>query len=294
VTTGIDISYLSAIDSVFVAQPRVEMEYQATPQTVLSIQYGAAPEAGNSMTDRLSLLNAFPQVTQRDHRLELEQLNHTEVTLNHRIGKSSRAQVAVYHDSLRNAAVWGLGMSSSEPAFTADSLPNPVGGGIVINGGDFTSNGFRAVIAKTFESRVEVLGAVASGNALSARGFNVQRTFTQNSLTPEQTSVFIGKITAQVPVTRTRVSTSYEWTPSDRVTLVDPTMQGNLQTQPYLGLQVRQPIPTPNSWPVHIDAVAEFQNLLSQGYVPAGQGDHKQVVLTSGYHYVRGGFSVQF
>jgi hypothetical protein len=71
-------------------------------------------------------------------------------------------------------------------------------------------------------------------------------------------------------------------------------MQGNLQTQPYLGVQLRQPIPTPNSWPVHIDAVAEFQNLLSQGYVPAGQGNQKPVMLSSGYHYVRGGFSVQF
>jgi hypothetical protein len=78
------------------------------------------------------------------------------------------------------------------------------------------------------------------------------------------------------------------------VTLVDPAGQGNLQVQPFLGAQIRQPIPTPNSWPVHIDAVAEFQNLLSQGYAPTSQGNQKAVVLSSGYHSVRGGFSVQF
>jgi hypothetical protein len=294
VTTGIDISYLSAIDGVFAAQPRVNLEYQATTQTVLSIQYGSAPEDGNSMSDRLGLLNAFPQITQSNNRLEMERLNHTELAMNHRFGKSSRVQVAAYHDSMRNAAIWGLGMSSNDPAFAGNSLPNPDGGGIVINGGNYTSNGFRAVFAKTFDSRVEVLGAVSSGSALSARGFNSQATFNQLALTPEQTSTFIGKITAEVPGTHTYLSTSYEYAPSDRVTLVDPTMQGSLQTQPYLGAQIRQPIPTPNSWPVHIDAVAEFQNLLSQGYVPSGQNNHKQVVLTSGYHYVRGGFSVQF
>ena len=294
VTTGMDISYLSAIDNVFTAQPLIELEYQATPQTVVSARYGSARENGNSMLDRLSLLNAFPQITQRDGRLEMEQLNHTELAVNHRIGSSARVQVAAYHDALRNAAIWGLGQSADDQAFAGNSLPNPAGNGIVINGGNYTSTGFRAVFAQTFDSRVELMGAFSSGSALSARGIVTQHAYTQGMLTPEQTSAVIGKITAELPGTRTRFSTSYEWVPNDRVTLVDPSMQGNLQVQPYLGVQIRQPIPTPNSWPVHIDAVAEFQNLLSQGYLPVGQGNQKPVVLSSGYHYVRGGFSVQF
>ena len=63
--------------------------------------------------------------------------------------------------------------------------------------------------------------------------------------------------------------------PTDRVTLVDPAGQAEFQVQPYLGLQVRQPIPTPSFLPVHIDAVADFQNLLSQGYVPAAKAARK-------------------
>jgi hypothetical protein len=295
VTTGLDISYLSAIDNVFTAQPRVDLEYQATPQTVVSGQYGSVRENGNSMLDGLSLLNAFPQITQRNGRLEMEQLNHTELAVNHRMGKSARVQVAAYHDALHNAAIWGWGQSASEQAFAGNSLPNPAGDGIVINGGNYSSSGFRAVFAQTFESRVELMGAFSSGSALSARGFVMQRAYTQGTLSPEQTSAIVGKITAELPGIHTRFSTSYEWVPNDRVTLVDPTMQGNLQVQPFWGVQVRQPIPTPNSWPVRIDAVAEFQNLLSQGYVPTDQGNNqKQVVLSSGYHYVRGGFSVQF
>jgi hypothetical protein len=296
VTAGMDINYLNAIDSVLAAQPHVNLEYQATPQTVVSLQYGLARADGNdSMMERIGLLNAFPQITQRDGHLEMEQLSHAEVAVNHRMGRSARVQAAAYHDSLRNAAIWGFGHTANSQAFAGNSLPNPAGNGIVINGGNYQSAGFRAVYAQTFGSHVEVMGAYASGQALSAYGYSVSLDGqARYSLLPRQTNALIGKITADLPGTHTRFSTSYEWVPNDRVTLVDPAGQANLQVQPYLGFHVRQPIPTPTSWPVHVDAVVDFQNLLSQGYVPAGQNGQKPVVLSSGYHYIRGGFSVQF
>jgi hypothetical protein len=297
VTAGMDINYLSAIDNVLIAQPRVDLEYQATPQTVVSAQYGSARgEGSNSLMERLGQLNAFPQITQRDGHLEMEQLNHAEVTVNHRIGRSARVQAAAYHDGLRNAAIWGLGRSAYGQAFAGNSLPNPAGNGMVINGGNYQSAGFRAVYAKTFGSRVEVLGAYASGKALCTGYIAYGPTGgpPPGWLAACQTNTLTGKITADLPGTHTRFSTSYAWVPNDRVTLVDPAGQANLGIQPYLGVQIRQPIPTPNFWPVHIDAVADFQNLLSQGYLPSSQGGQKPLVLSSGYHAIRGGFSVQF
>ena len=298
VTAGMDVNFLNALDNVLIAQPHVNLEYQATPQTVVSAQYGSAQADGsNSIMERIGLLNAFPQITQRDGHLQMEQLSHAEVAVNHRIGRSTRVQAAAYHDSLRNAAIWGLGHTADGQAFAGNSLPNPAGNGIVINGGNYQSAGFRAVYAQTFGSHVEVMGAYASGQALSAFGYSGVGPVVSNSQgiwQPVFTHALMGKITADLPGTHTRFSTSYEWVPNDRVTLVDPAGQANLQIQPYLGIHIRQPIPTPNSWPVHVDAVADFQNLLSQGYVPAGQGGQKPVVLSSGYHYIRGGFSVQF
>jgi hypothetical protein len=297
VTAGMDINYLDAIDAVFTAQPHVNMEYQATPETVISARLGSARADGsNSMIDRLGMLNAFPQITQRNGRLEMEQLTHTEAAVNHRLGRSARVQAAAYHDSLRNAAIWGLGNSAYGQAFAGNALPNSAGNGIVINGGNYQSAGFRAVYAQTFDSHLEVLGAYSSGTALSARGLVLQgsHAYTQGMLMPERTNSLVGKITADLPGTHTRISTSYEWVPNDRVTLVDPAREADFQVQPYLGVEIRQPIPTPNFLPVHIDAVADFQNLLSQGYGPAGQGGQKSMVLSSGYHSIRGGFSVQF
>lgn len=297
VTAGMDINYLNAVESVLTAQPHFSLEYQATAQTVVSAQFGyARGEGGDSTMERLSLLNTFPQITERDGRLEMEQLNHSEVAVNHRIGRAARVQAAAYHDGLRNSAVWGLGYAAYGQTFAGNALPNLAGGGIVVNGGNYQSAGFRAVYAQTFGSHVEVLAAYSSGSALSARGFAVQSShpYSQGMLRPEQTNSLIGKITADLPRTHTRISTSYDWVPNDRVTMVDPAGLANLQVQPYLGAQIRQPIPTPNCLPIHIDAVAEFQNLLSQGYIPAGQAGQRPVILSSGYHYVRGGFSVQF
>ena len=296
VTAGMDLSFLSAIDNVFIAQPHVNLEYQATPNTMVSAQFGSArTDASNSMAERLGMLNAFPQITQRNGHLGMEQVNHTELALNQRIGKSARMQAAAYHDALRNSAVWGWGAADGQ-AFAGNSLPNPSGDGIIINGGNYRSTGFRAVYAQSIGSHVEILGAYSSGSALSARSFVLRssQAYAEGMLAPEQTNALTGKITAELPGTHTRVSSSYEWVSSDRVTLVDPAGQGNLQVQPYLGVQIRQPIPTPNFLPVHIDAVADFENLLSQGYVPSSQGGQKPIVMSSGYHYIRGGFSVQF
>lgn len=297
VTAGMDINYLNAIDSVLAAQPHVQLEYQATRQTVISAQVGSIqPEWSNTAADRLGMLNVFPQITERGGRLELEQVNHSEAAINHRIGRTGRVQAAAYHDAVRNSAVWGLGRANYSQAFAGNSLPNLAGGGVVINGGNYQSTGFRAIYARTFGSHVEMLGGVASGQALSAAGYTLNGPMSSAPVAfqQRQTRAYMAKITAEVPGSHTRLTTSYEWVPTDRVTVLDPAGLANLQIQPYLGVQIRQPIPTPNFLPVHIDAVAEFQNLLSQGMVITGQSGEKPMELSSGYHAVRGGFSVQF
>lgn len=160
-------------------------------------------------------------------------------------------QAAAYHDGLRNSAVWGLGHSANGQTFAGNSLPNTAGSGIVINGGNYQSAGFRAVYAQTFGSRVELLGVYSTGAALSARGFVMQGShpYSPGVLLPEQTNSLIGKITADLPRTHTRVSTSYAWVPNDRVTMVDPAGLASLQVQPYLGPRSASRFPPQVSYP---------------------------------------------
>jgi hypothetical protein len=297
VTAGMDVNYLNSLGDVMTAQPHMKLEYQATRATVISVRYGSARADGSdTLLERVSMLDAFPRITERNYRLKMEQLNHSEVSVNRRVGKSARLQAAAYHDDMRNAAVWGLGRPEGTQWLAGNFLPNPVVKGIVLNAGDYQSAGFRAVYSQTFGGHCEALVAYATGDALVAHGPVVQgsRGDLQGVLRPEQTTSLAGKISAEIPVTHTRFITSYEWVPNDRVTLVDPYGQAILQMQPYLGLQIRQPLPTFAFLPAHIEALADFRNLLAQGYVPLSQAGEEPVLLSSGYRCFRGGFSVQF
>jgi Carboxypeptidase regulatory-like domain len=296
VTAGMDVDYLSAVGEVMTAQPHVKLEYQAAPSTVVTAQYGSArAEGADSLLERVGMMNAFPRLTERDYRLRMERLNHTEVSVNRRIGKTARVQVASYQDDFHNAAVWGLNIQGT-PWLAGNFVPNPATNGIVMNAGNYQSAGFRAVYSQTFGSHLEALVSYATGDALTTRRWMAPgtRQDPQAMLRSEQTTALTGKISAEIPVTHTRIMTSYERVPNDRVSLVDPYGQAMLQVQPYLGVQIRQPLPTIAFLPAHIEALADFRNLTAQGYVPVSQGGEKPVVLSSGYRCFRGGFSVQF
>jgi hypothetical protein len=66
-----------------------------------------------------------------------------------------------------------------------------------------------------------------------------------------------------------------------------------MDIQPFLNVQIRQPLPTIEFLPAHIEAVADFHNLLAEGYVPLTSSEDR-LVLTPAYRSFRGGFSVQF
>jgi hypothetical protein len=292
VTAGMDVDYLNGLGEVMTAQPHMKLEYQATPSTVVAAQYGSGRgEGADSLLERVGMLNAFPRLTLRDDRVKMEQLNHSEVSVNRRLGRSSRLQVAAYHDNLHNAAVWGISNPEGASWLAGNFLPNPAGNGIVMNAGSYQSAGFRAVYSQNFGAHSEALISIATGDALAVSGS--QGNF-QSMLRPQQTTSLTGKFSVEIPVTHTRIITSYERVPNDRVTLVDPYGEAMLQTQPYLGVQIRQPIPSPAFFPAHIEALADFRNLTEQGYVPVSPGGDKPVVLSSGYRCFRGGFSVQF
>jgi hypothetical protein len=76
--------------------------------------------------------------------------------------------------------------------------------------------------------------------------------------------------------------------------MVDPQGQADMQLQPYLDVQVRQPLPALAFLPAHIEAVADFRNFLAQGYAPLTQAGESALLLGSAYKSIRGGLSVEF
>jgi hypothetical protein len=95
----------------------------------------------------------------------------------------------------------------------------------------------------------------------------------------------------KVPRTGTKITTGYKWISGSAVSQQDPFGEALYRVDPYLSLELRQPLPTLFS--CHMEALADFGNLLAQGYVPIATGDGR-VVLVPSYRYFRGGLTLQF
>ena len=99
------------------------------------------------------------------------------------------------------------------------------------------------------------------------------------------------RVSTRLPKTNTQLSASYKWLSGAVVSRQDPFGEVTHQVDPFLNVSLRQPLPT--LFATKIEALADFRNLLAQGYVPVNTADGR-VVLIPAFRSFRGGFSFQF
>lgn len=298
-TTGMEVDYLNAAQDAVSSRPIAKLEYQVSPTNSLSLRYGVARVEGDgTLLDRVGMLTAFPRVTMRGYRPQLETLNHAELGLTHRMGRDFQVELAAYRDNFDNTAVWGFGGTRALSGLVGSFLPNPAANGVTLNAGNYTSSGVRAALTHNLSSSVQLAVLYALGDALTVDPLSVQGGEQLKNLRSvmraRRSQTVGGRVAARIPVSKTRITTTYEWLPAGRVTEVDPYSQANLQLQPYLGVQIRQPLPALAFLPARIEALADFSNLLAQGYTTVSKSGDESLVLTPVYRSFRGGFSVQF
>lgn len=298
IITGMEFDYLNAGPGAMTARPNVKVEYLQSSSNTLAVRIGSSGGEGDAtMMERVGDLSAFPRITLRDNRPRIENLNHAEASFDRKLGKSSHAAIAVYRDNFTNAAVWGVGQSGAVSWLAGSVLPNAHVNGVTLNGGNYNSTGVRATFIRSIGDHVEAAVVFTTGEALTvvpqeSATDRAQGTLRQ-VLSNDRSQSVAGKLTARIPVSKTQITTSYQWIQSGRVTGLDPLGQANLQLEPFLGIQIRQPLPTMAFLPAHIEALADFRNLLAEGYAPVTQGGER-LILTPSYRSFRGGFSVQF
>jgi carboxypeptidase family protein len=295
-TTGMEVDYLNAGVSASSARPHAALTYRLTASDLVEVKYGDFnPAERDDLVDRIGVLTAYPQIIMSGYHPEFEQLNHAEAAYTHRFDKSSSLQVAAYRDSFHNMVAWGFGGPAAMGWLAADALPNPAAEGWTLNAGNYTSSGLRVAYTRRFGSFMDAAFNYASGEALEAgvpahleRGASLR-----DNLQPAPSQSFGGKLSARIPRSKTQVTTSYEWIGRNRVTGIDPLGEAELKIEPFLDIQIRQPLPPVAFIPGRIEAMADFGNPFQQGYVSASHsGD--QMILTPIYRSFRGGFSVQF
>ncbi len=303
-TAGFEMKYLNAIGDAGTSDPDIDLAYTLDPATVISFSYGSASmDQPDTLLQRIGDLNAFPQVTMRNFRPRLEDARHAEVRLQRKLRRGSRIEFAAYHDAFQDVAVWGIGgvqeLRSSSPA--GNIFISPGGSRAVLNAGSYGTSGAEVAYEQQFGQRGHVGVMYAVGGALAAdhsTGFAgtipVDAANLPDYVRAELTQSLSGRFSAFVPGLNTQIISNYSWLPAGRITLVDPYGQSRMELQPFLGLQIRQPLPRIDMLPLRIVAIADFRNLLGQGSVSIRQADGRSILLTPAYRTLRGGFAVQF
>jgi len=271
-------------------RPRGEVSVQIASGWRASVIAAARPwqndvAAASTLESAVDTLDALPTLLIREGRPVFESGMHEELAVDHTMGKRADISAAVFHDYSRHTAVIGRGGATDGPDFLQDYFSEA----FAYDGGASSSTGTRVAYHEKISSNLDTTivyayaGALAPGDLAAASLRDELETRYRHSLA--------GRVSATVPRLGTKFSASYKWLSGPTVSRLDSYGESVYQVDPYLSMQIRQPLP--NVFPCHMEVQADVGNLLAQGYVPIATADGAMVLVPS-YRFFKGGLSLQF
>jgi len=292
---------VGAGSSAWSVRPRLKLESRLAPNWYLDLIYAALPNSGvpsdtlvsdltgatapGNLTNALNQLDAFPALLWRNGRSVLENGQHEEMALEHKVGSRGLLQVAAFHEDNRDVALYGRGVDLPSSEFIQDYYSK----GFSYDGGSSSDWGARLALRQKITGDVEITTLYAFAGALVPTSEpdgvlrDALRTLPRHSLA--------AKVSARVPRSGTSLSVGYKWVSGASVSRIDPYGESIYQISPYLSVGIRQPLPrfALGRW----EANAECDNLFAQGYVPLSTPEGS-VLLAPTFRSFRGGLSLQF
>jgi hypothetical protein len=267
-----------------------------SPNTVLEYRYATSePE---SRTDRdkgfesapADLSESGPRVSLASFSSSLERAHHHELALSHRAGKNN-LQVAVYSDRVTDPALTGVG---EPPTDSGEVLPDPYSETFTYRGKELDAHGMRVVLQRKLASDLTATLDYGYGGVLDLSRTDVALQDARRESFMRDRHTASAKFSGTLPGAKTRWIASYRWISGQALTPVDMFNASAGQSDPYLNIFLRQPIPRTGFLPCHMDAVVDVRNLLAQGYVPVLGQDGRTVYLVQSARSVRGGVAFTF
>jgi hypothetical protein len=254
------------------------------PFSSLNDNLNNPPEA---LQSALLALDAFPAVFLRDGRAVLENGWHDELALEHQLGRHASVVASLFRDRSRHTAVFGRG-SVASPDFFQDSFSRA----FAYDGGESNAWGTRVAYRQKFSADWEAVAIYAWAGALAPEALLPAAVDLRSSMTTRQRHSFAARVSGRVPRVGTSFSASYKWISGPTASRQDPFGEALYLMDPHLNLRLRQPLPS-FFLPGKVEALADFRNLLAQGYVPIYTHEG-QLLLVPSFRSFRGGFSFQF
>lgn len=238
-------------------------------------------DSSNAFQSALDSLDEFPTIMLRKHSPVLDNDLHEEVGVEHILGNGAEISGAVFHDTSTHTAVIGKGSS-----LNSDYLQDYFSTAFAYDGGVSSSTGARAAYRQKITSNMTSTVVYAYDGALAPMA-GVTDSKLRNELVTRYRHSVAARLSTTAPGLRTQFSASYKWLSGPTVSHQDLYGESLYHIDPYLSMEIRQPIPG------HMEVEADIGNLLGQGYVTMATHDGR-VVLVPSYRYFRGGLSFEF
>jgi Carboxypeptidase regulatory-like domain len=285
--------YLRAgiISSVSSLRPHAQLIGQLGPSWTATFIAAANPPSEQwgrvgVLESAIQELDSLPAVLFHNGSPVLEGGWHQEISVKHKLGANSGLEVAAFHDSERDQAIFGTGETAS-PEFAQDAF-SPA---FLYDGGNSSFWGARAAYRQRLSNDLEVAAIYAWGGALTPSGpLNTTTPDLRDSFTTSNHHSVAAKISGKIPASGTQFSASYKWISGTTLSRMDQFGEAAYEMDPNLHLSIRQPLPGLSGRWV---ALADFSNLLAEGYVTAS-GQDSRIMLAPVLRSFRGGVSFQF
>lgn len=275
-------------------RPYGSADFHLSPNTVLEYGYAtsrpdpraekgfdSAPADLSESNPRVSLLNSTPKV---------ENAHHHELSLSRRVGRNS-LQLAAFSDRVGDPALTGMGEVTAAGGFL---LPDVASGTFSYAGKALDTQGLRVILQRKLADDLTATLDYAFGGVLDLTRPDVRLQDAEQWISTQRRHAVAAKLSGTLPHTHTRWIASYRWISGSAITPVDMFNASAGQSDPFLNVFVRQPIPTMGFLPSHMEAIIDLRNLLAQGYVPVLGQDGQTVYLVQSARSVRGGLSFTF
>jgi Carboxypeptidase regulatory-like domain len=291
---GSELQTIQFMGRVTAFRPFGSADLHLSPNTVLEYRY-ATSQPDSRMEKGFDaapadLSESGPHVSMAGFTSTLERAHHHEVSLSHREGKTN-LQIAMYSDRITDPALTGVGDASAD---SADVLPDLFSETFTYRGKKLDANGMRVVLQRQLASDLTATLDYGFGGVLDLKHADVALQEARDASLVRNRHTAAAKFSGKLPGTKTRWITSYRWISGQALTPVDMFNASAGQSDPYLNIYLRQPIPGTGFLPGHMDAVVDVRNLLAQGYVPLLGQDGRTVYLVQSARSIRGGVAFSF
>lgn len=300
------LHYFSPWGKLTYAVPHGKVDFTWTsgnPRPELSMGSSTANDVDTSgpsadLQRELAAVDVLPRVTLMDDRAKVQRGNDFDLGFSQRIG-SREYRVSGYHESVSNTTLTIA--SSSAGLFPGDLVPDLFSNSSLFNMGRFDTFGYTASVTQDLGENYNVTLIYGSLGVLSPRGADGKTEPSIDTADDLRKLMEIGhrpaltlRVSGRLRATGTRLVASYQWTDYQSATPGPMFSTASPRPEPGLNFAVRQPMPAIPRVPWRMEASAELNNLLAQGYLPLMTSGGNQFLLINTPRMIRGGIAFVF